>query len=86
MWVYWFWIEVLSLHEGMKKISCMTKLIVSQLGFAQIHIPCNKKWTESTQRWKKVSHTIIKFPKSWMFLDNCGRCPHLDIDMKFLLL
>jgi hypothetical protein len=70
-----FWIEVLFLHEGMKEISCKIKLIVSRLGFAQIHIPWNKKWTKSTQRWKKTTHTTIKFPTSWMFLDHCGRCP-----------
>jgi len=50
------WVLDLFVHEYMKEISYKIELIFFQLGFVQIHTPCNKKWKETTQGWKETTH------------------------------
>jgi len=50
------WVLDLFVNECMKQVSYRIELIFFQLGFVQIHTPCNRKWKETTQGWKETTH------------------------------
>jgi hypothetical protein len=57
-WVYKMWVLDLFVHECMKQVSYRIELIFFQLGFVQIHTPCNRKWKETTHN--KSDSQIVK--------------------------